>query len=251
MKRISAYFIDLLIIVSPGVMYAQDTVQPQDSVTIPLKIMAGIDIAGPIIYSANKNVLNAEGFIGIDLDEKKGIFFGAGYSNYKYNQYNYDYLSKGFFLRSGISFNLLKPEVAVGKYWAGVGLNYGLSVFTCETTTFSYENYWGIVYSSIPSKRYLSHYLEISPGFRAEIFRNFTMGWSLNLRKLLFSGTGRDLRPIYFAGYGTGSNPFSAGINYYLAWNIPFNKIRVEIKKELSEESEEIMPTTSNPDTNR
>ena len=31
-----------------------------------------------------------------------------------------------------MDFNLLKPDKSLGKYWAGIGLRYGLSRFTSE-----------------------------------------------------------------------------------------------------------------------
>lgn len=207
----------------------------QDSVDIPLKIRAGIDVTGPAIWFADKKVLNAEAYISADLNEKFALFIGAGYSDYSYSQYNYNYLSKGSFLKAGIDFNLLKPEVAAGKYWAGIGIRYGLSSFLSETPSFTHENYWGVTSLAIGSSRILGHYVEISPGFRAELFKNFSIGWSVNLRKLISPGLKKDLRPLWLPGYGPGE-PVSAGAAYYISWNIPFKKIRVGLKKEEQEE---------------
>ena len=239
MKRISAYYISALILLAAGSLTANAQTQPPDTVVIPLKIRAGVEVTGPVIYLTDKNNLNAEGFISADLNEKIGLFLGAGYSDYKYSQYNYDFLNKGFFLKLGVDINFLKPETAMGRYWAGVGLRYGLSSFTSEVPSLEYENYWGPIITSIAPSTYLGHYLEASPGFKAEIFRNFSMGWSVNIRKLLYSGTGRDVSPIYFPGYGSGEGSMSFGIGYFFVWNIPFKKIRVEVKQEVPEETEE------------
>ena len=65
------------------------------------------------------------------------------------------------------------------------------------------------------------------------------MGWSVNIRKLVYTGAGKDLRPIYFPGYGKGGESMSFGISYFLVWNIPFKKIKVEVKKEEPEETQE------------
>ncbi|OFY59319.1 MAG: hypothetical protein A2V50_01425 [Bacteroidetes bacterium RBG_19FT_COMBO_42_10] len=239
MRRISAYYISILILLFSGSSVANGQTEPPDTVVIPLKIRVGVEVTGPVIYLTDKNNLNAEGFISADLNERIGLFVGAGYSDFKYSQYNYEYLSKGFFLKAGVDFNLLRPEKAMGKYWAGIGLRYGLSSFTCEIPTFEYENYWGTIVTSIPPSKYFGHYLEASPGFKAEIFRNFSMGWSVNIRKLVYTGAGKDLRPIYFPGYGKGGESMSFGISYFLVWNIPFKKIKVEVKKEEPEETQE------------
>jgi hypothetical protein len=206
---------------------------------MPLKIRAGIEVSGPAIYYTDKNKLSAEGYISVDLNKKLAVAFGAGYLDYKYSQYNYTYLNKGIFARAGVDFNLLKPEKSMGKYWAGIGLRYGLSHFSSEVPSFQYNNYWDTISSSISQKINWVHFVEISPGVRAEVFRNFSIGWTISLRMLIRTNMDEDLRPIYFPGFGNGAKTFSSGFSYFIVWNIPFKKIRVIIKKEAPEETED------------
>ena len=233
MRRTYAYIISIVILVSSGFVQAQDTV------LFPLKIRAGLELSGPVIYLTDKNNLSIEGFLSFDRNEKMAYVIEAGYLNYKYSQYNYDYLSKGVFARLGVDFNLLKPEMSLGKYWAGVGLRYGLSFFTSETHSFQHENYWGIVTSSIPPKASMGHFLEFTPGVKTELFKNLSIGWTVRLKLLISGGGGKDLRPIYFPGYGNGGNRATAGISYFLTWNIPFKTKTVITKPEVPEEMEE------------
>ena len=222
-------------------------VEIPDTVTIPLKIKAGIELSGPVIYFTDKNILNAEGYLSVDLNEKLSLFLGAGYSDYKYSQYNYEFLNKGIFVKAGVDVNLLKPEIAMGRYWAGIGFRYGFSSFNSETPSFSHDNYWGTAQSSLTPRTGTGHYFEVSPGFRAELFRNLSIGWSVNLRKLIYPGIKKDIRPIYFPGYGDAEKSVSAGIHYFITWNIPFRKIRVAVKQEEPEEplyEEETAPGT-------
>lgn len=239
MQRISVYIISILFVLLCCIPEAKAQDEPPDTVIIPLKIRAGIDLAGPAVYLYDNDNLNIEGFVSADLNAKTGIFIGMGYSNFKYSQYNYEYLSNGYFLKAGVDFNILKPETSIGKYWAGIGLRYGLSLYTSEIPSFEHESYWGTTITTIPPESYMGHYLEVSPGFRAEVFNNFSMGWSVNLRRLIYSGTGKDIRPIYFPGFGTGDKTVGFGFNYFLTWNIPFKKISVQIKQEEPEQTEE------------
>ena len=229
------FIMALLFMTGHAFSQASGNGEVQDSVDIPLKIRTGIDITGPAIWFTDKSILNAEAYISADLNEKFALFLGAGYSDYSYSHYNYDYLSKGSFFKAGIDFNLFKPEVAAGKYWAGIGIRYGISSFLSETPSFTHQNYWGTTSTAIGSSRTLGHFIEISPGFRAELFKNFSIGWSVNLRKLISPGQKKDLRPLWLPGYGQGES-VSAGAAYYISWNIPFKKIRVGIKKEEPEE---------------
>jgi len=235
MRKIYAYCINILLSFLWIPLTGQEA-EPPDSVEIPLKIRAAVEITGPVIYFIDKDNLNLEGYLSADLNEKMSIYLGGGYSDYKYSQYNYSFLSKGIFLKAGTDFNLMRPEKAKGRYWAGLGIHYGLSLYSTEVPSFEHENYWGTTTSLVERKNNVGHFLELSPGFRAELFKNFTIGWSVTLKKLISAGTGKDLKPVYFPGYGLGSKSVSPGINYFIIWSIPFKKIKVEIKPELIEE---------------
>lgn len=253
MSRTYLYITELLLFIflfSPdSIGQTTQSEEIQDSIDIPLKIRAGFDITGPVIRFTGKNILNTEGYISADINESTALYIGAGYSDYYYSQYNYDYVSNGLFFKAGIDLNILKPEISTGRYWAGVGIRYGISHFTSETPLFTHENYWGVTTSSIESDKGWGHYIELSPGFRAELFRNFSIGWSISLRKLIYPGSNKDIRPLFIPGYGEGGGSVSAGIGYFISWNIPFKKIRVAIKQEEPEEpldEEEIMENGAN-----
>jgi len=239
MRRICAYFFSFLAVFLSSV----SQVKCQDTLLIPLKINAGIEILGPVTYFINKEALSIEGFVSMDLSEKFGLALNAGHLDYEYSQYNYTYLNNGFFIRAGVDFNLLKPKKSLGKYWGGIGLRYGLSHFTWEVPTLSQSNYWGESSSSIPSTKNWGHFIEASPGMRAEIFRNFSMGWSISLRMLLYTGETDGIKPIYIPGFGNSEKRFSSGFSYFIVWNIPYKKIRVITKKEEPEEDEDIYDT--------
>jgi hypothetical protein len=241
MRRTYAFLISLL----PLIINSLGNLQAQDTLLIPLKIKIGLEVSGPAIYISDKKILNAEGYISVDINEKTSAALNAGYLSYKYSQYNYEYLNKGAFIRAGVDFNLLNPDKSMGKYWAGIGLRYGISLFNSEVPSFEQDNYWGKTTSSIPKKTYWGHFVEVSPGVRAEIFKNFSIGWTISLRMLLFTGTGKNLRPIYFPGFGNGAKTVTTGLNYFIVWNIPYKKINVIIKKEVPEETEETEDTGS------
>lgn len=233
MRRISAFFISMLLIITAGSLRAQD------SILIPLKLNAGIDLSGPVIYMTDKNNLNAEGFFSADRNERISYVFEGGYSRFRYSQYNYDYLAKGIFIRAGADFNMLEPQTSKGKYRAGIGLRYGASIYSMETPSFSKDNYWGSVTSSIPQSTRVGHFLEVTPGVKTELFKNISIGWSVRLRLLISAGTGRELRPVHMPGFGNAGKSATAGFSYFLVWQVPYKSKMVVIKKEEPEEVEE------------
>lgn len=235
MRRIFVYFISLLIILSSSM----DRVIAQDTIQFPLKINIGLEVAGPVIYLIENNNLKVEGFLSFDINEKVAPYLALGYTDYKYSQYNYNYLNNGYFIRTGVDFNLLNPEKSSGKYWVGIGLRYGLSFFTTEYPLFLQDSYWGIKTSSIAKDSFTGHFFEISPGARAEIFKNFSIGWSISMKILLHAGTGKDMKPIYFPGFGNATKTISPGLSYNIVWHIPYKKKNVIIKVPPPEEPEE------------
>jgi hypothetical protein len=245
MRRISVYSISFLIFLISSLIQ----VNGQDTIPIPLKIKVGLEVSGPAIYISDKNILNTEGYISADINEKLSAVLGAGYLNYRYSQYNYNYLNKGVFVRAGVDLNLLKPDKSLGKYWVGIGLRYGLSMFNSEFPSYKKENYWGTDTRIITSQTNWGHFIEASPGVRAEIFSNFSIGWTVSLRMLLYTGTGKDIRPIYFPGFGNGGKRISTGLNYFIVWNIPYKKINVIINKEVPEDNEDTVETVNTQQT--
>lgn len=158
---------------------------PPDTVAIPLKIRVAIDIADPVIYALDRENKTFEGFLSADLNEKRSVYLNGGYSTCSISQNGYRYLAKGIFFKAGIDFNILKPQTAMGKFWGGIGFHYGVSPFTDQIPLLSQDNYWGSSSMSVPTKSHWGHYLEISPGFRAELFSGFAIGWSVSLRRLI------------------------------------------------------------------
>jgi hypothetical protein len=235
MRRICAYFTSLLVFILAG----QYPAKGQDTLLIPLKVKIGIEAIGPVTYMIEKQTLSTEAYVSADLNEKWALALNFGRLDYDFTQYNYNYLCKGFFLKAGGDFNILKPKKSMGIYWGGISLRYGLSRFEWQVPELSQSNYWGKAYSSIAPNRNWGHFLEASPGMRAEIFRNFSMGWSVSLRMLLYTGKSDGIKPVYFPGFGNATKRFSTGFSYYIVWTIPYKKIKVITRKEEPEEDED------------
>jgi hypothetical protein len=219
MRRISGYFISLMII------SCSLTIDAQDSIKVPLNIRAALDLFGPISYYTNRNNLSFEGFISMERNSKKSYILEVGYQDFKYSQYNYSYSSKGTFIRGGIDYNFIKPFIAEGKYYAGLGFRYGLSLYSSQIPFFKHDNYWGTGTAAVGSSVHLAHFIEVSPGIKTEILKNISIGWNIRLRIMIYPGTGKDLKPVSVPGFGNGAKTFSPGINYYIIFNFPYKSV--------------------------
>lgn len=244
MERISAYFISVMLLLT-AILPAKG----QDTVYVPLSIRFGAEVSGPVTYFLNRKILNAEGNLAVDLTEKTSFVAAAGFTNYNYSQFNYDYKTSGKFLRAGFDFNLMGAEKSKGKYYTGIGLHYGISQSTLEVPSFTAENYWGTLTSSIPQTSGYANFLEASPGVRAELFKYFNIGWTINIRWLIRKSMSSDLNPLYLPGFGNAGKNISTGFSYYITFNIPYKTKRVIILPPPPEETDTETTTVTTGNT--
>lgn len=246
MKKTLAYIISFLLFGFTTNIQAQTSLT-DSLVTIPLNFRIGIDITGPIIYAFNNESVSYEGFVSVDYNEKISFSLNTGYAKNIISKYQYDYKSNGFFFKPGVDINLLKPQLSQGIYWAGIGVRYGISAFSFESSNIKYSDIWGTTNISIPSEKRFAHYLEINPGFQANVTKHLTLGWRISLAKILYSGSKKDIKPIMVPGYGNRENGISFGFKYYVGFNFTYKKIKAKYKDDNAGANYDVLEET---DTN-
>lgn len=211
----------------------------QDTISFPLRLGLGAALYSPVSALAGVYPRGFE-INGIyDINERIAVAVDGGYSRFVHESYNYRYENNGLYMRMGIDYNLLNPVLAEGRYFAGGSVRYGLSGFTHTSPSIEYDSYWGTHTTSTESSFQMAHFLDVSPGIRAGLFKNVFIGWSVNMRVLLSSGAGKDLRAVEIPGFGNGSKRFSAGLNYYISVRIPYRTKTVIWIKPVREDPEE------------
>ena len=231
-KRTCICFISLFLLIGSRAV-------SQDTVTVPLHIRAGFDISGPILHLLNNDISSYGVLASLDLNQALSLDAGLRYTSFSSVEYNYDYSSQGTSLVIGAGYNFMKPKIARGKYYAGIGLRYGLSFYSQEASGIKYTNAWGEGESSMPLSHHTGHFLEITPGVRAELFNGVTIGWNVYMRLLISAGAGKDLNPMWMPGYGDATKGMRTGAEYYVSFSIPYKKIKVIIKPKREEEEDE------------
>jgi hypothetical protein len=236
MKRISGYSFSIAV----AVLLFPAVVAGQDTISFPLRFGVGTALHLPLSRLAGVYPQGAEinGFY--DINERIALAADGGFSRFLHEEYNYRYENNGFYFRAGIDYNLLNPVQAAGRYFAGLSLRYGISFYNHLLPEINYRNYWGDYSTAAPGESNTGHFLEVSPGIRAEIFSNVFIGWSVNMRFLLWSSAGSDLRAVDIPGFGNGSKVVSRGINYFISFRIPYRtKQVIYIKPERDTEEPE------------
>jgi hypothetical protein len=239
-KRICVFFISLLFLLG-------SRVTAQDTVTVALNLRAGFDLGGPVMQLLGSDLVSYGGLVSADLNANIAVDLRLRYSSFSSSEYSYDFRSKGISAVAGVDYNFLKPRVAGGKYFAGLGFGYGLSFYSQEAIRVEYTNAWGTGLSSAPLTHHTGHFLEVTPGVRTELFPGVTIGWNLVLRMLITPGSGRDMRPVWMPGFGDATSRMSTGAEYYVSFTIPYKKVRVVIKpkQQVSEDEGEENPAVT------
>jgi hypothetical protein len=238
-RRTYVYIISLLLL-------AGVRLSAQDTLLVPLKIRVGFDAAGPVGYFI-KNDLKSFGVLGsIDINERFSVEAGTKYSHFSVSEETYDYSSNGMSFVLGPAVNLLKPKMADGQHFIGLGLHYGMSVFSQETPRVEYTNPWGTVSTTLPLSHHTGHFIEFTPGVRTDLTPWLTIGWNISLRVLISDGTDNNLKPVYMPGYGDCSSRIATGASYYISISIPYRTKRIITKPKITEEEEEEEPAENN-----
>ena len=233
-KQTCIFFISLFLLGSHAV-------RSQDTVTVPLHIRAGFDLSGPVLNFLDKDLISYGVLGSVDINSAVAVAAGFRYSSFSSSGVLYDFNSRGLSITAGADYNFVKANVARGKYYAGIGMRYGLSFYNEEAPMISYTNEWGTGSTSVPAASHTGHFLELTPGVRAEIFPGMTIGWNLYMRLLISAGAGKDLKPVWMPGYGAGTRGMSTAAEYFISVSIPYKKIKVFIKPRVqqSEDDEE------------
>ena len=237
-RRTCIFFISLFLL-------AETVAVSQDTVTVPLHVRAGFDISGPVMKLVTKDLISYGVAASADINSSIAATAGVRYSSYRSSDVLYDFMSRGFSFTSGADYNFIKANVSHGRYSAGIGLRYGLSFYREEAPMLRYTNEWGAGETSVPAESHTGHFMEITPGVRAELFRGVTIGWNLYMRLLLSAGAGKDLKPVWMPGYGPGTSGMTTGAEYYVSISIPYRKIKVYIKPKVRETEEEETEVTN------
>jgi hypothetical protein len=140
----------------------------------------------------------------------------------------YYYKSDGSYYRIGADYSFLKVNAQNQYDMLFAGLRYGFANMShyAEDITIG-SGYWGS-YSdgSVPENKIKAQWIEIAIGLRAELFKNFFMGWSFRGRILIDKTKDEYMDPYSIPGFGDGSKNSGFGFNFSIYYKIPMFKVK-------------------------
>lgn len=183
----------------------------------------GIDISRFSLLLLNPERKAVE--VSADIELKKNLFptIEIGFNNIHLTKDSlYQYTSNGKYYRIGVDYNLLRPKNIHDKEMFLLGIRYGFSFFNNQINDIIIQdNYWGDFNGNISQKSFHAQWAELVGGIRAEVFKNFYIGWSLRGRFLLHKTKDKQATTYWIPGYGKGDAKSAIGFNYSLLYRIP------------------------------
>ncbi|NLU92590.1 DUF6048 family protein [Chitinophaga sp. Ak27] len=205
---------------------------------IPGGLRIGVDlsrIVSAIYYPYRKEVtIVADARINSNLYAA----FEGGYANTPHSDSTYTYKGNGMFVTLGVDYNFLKRQYPTEKNIFYGGIRYGFSHFNYSVPTYSINSpYWGDHLSgSVPKTNVNAHWVELLVGLKAEVLKNFFMGWNIRERILINSVKTDEITPLVIPGFGSGSKRAVFDVQYTISYVIPFYRLKehapkVEVKQ--------------------
>jgi hypothetical protein len=146
--------------------------------------------------------------------------------NNKTDTASYNYNSKGKFIRVGFDYNIYeKKGKSSNHYMLLVGLRYGIAEINYDASNISIiDTYWGNYYHkrSLPESNATLQWFEIRAGIKADIFKNFSLGWSVQAMFLTHSSGMTNFKPYSIPAFGDGANSTNFNFTYSIYYRIPF-----------------------------
>ncbi|OFX83617.1 MAG: hypothetical protein A2W99_15415 [Bacteroidetes bacterium GWF2_33_16] len=185
-------------------------------------IKIGMDVGRFSNFLFKPEQTSYAGSLDVGFNNKYFIIAEAGYSEINLDRDNYNYISDGTFYKIGLDYNMLK------KYptdFLGAGFRFAYSTLEHSANNIRFESeHWGSYYTEKESETNQTMWLEASFGLKGEIFKNVYFGWSAIIKVRFYGGTDDKFQPYDIPGFGKAANSISIGANYFIYYQIPFNR---------------------------
>ena len=204
------------------------------------KLSIGIDLYRPIYSSINDDDLSYELITSLRIFKDFSIASEIGSLDKYVEDENVNFTSTGDYLKFGFDYNLFNN-------WTGMdnsiylGMRYATSSFNNKIDSYTLRNpnsYWSDNnvfnnYQTINHSNQNGNWIEFLVGIKVETIKNFYLGISLRLNRLLSNTIPNNFNNLYIPGFNkvTDDNSWGSGFNYTLTYSLPLNFNKKASKK--------------------
>jgi hypothetical protein len=226
-KRIFASFINIvaLLVMSLPVLaqgQKQEIKLPKEVFPLYNGTFVGVDLYGLGSKAFGSNFLSSEVSVDVNLRNRFFPVLEVGYGKTDAEKNSISYKSSAPYFRIGMNYNMMFRKKSMSHLY--LGARYGFSVLSYDVKGPALED--DIYSGEVPSFEYTgektnAHWMELLFGIRAQIHKNFLMGWSLRYKAKLSIKENASTTPWYIPGFGENKST-NFGVTYSLIYKLPF-----------------------------
>jgi hypothetical protein len=182
----------------------------------------GCNIAPFVVQIINPAQKGMEFTLNVEVIKNLVLSTEAGILSINEEKDLFTYQSTGSFIRAGFDYNIYKKNLPKEHNQILVGIKYGVARFEHEAASISIVDVkWGNYHGSFPKTSGNAQWIEFNGGVKAEIFRNFSIGWMAQINYMINTNGMSNVKPYLIAGFGKGNKTLSVGYSYSLFYRIP------------------------------
>jgi len=232
-KSISISIIALLVLSSllacPTRLSAQSTrpLQTEETEKQPFYqgVMVGVDVFGFLNQVLGSDARSTEVSIEANLQNRffPVVELGYGSIDTTDDETKIHFKTSAPYFRLGLNYNVFYRKPHLPGYLTA-GLRYGFSSFNYDVQAPDMTDpNWGhtqipVNYTGVKSN---TGWLEAVLGLRANVYKNFYLGFSVRYRARLHMTQNENSEPYYIPGFGR-AKPTNFGITYNMIYKLPF-----------------------------
>ena len=231
-KRIFAYIINIVALLVLSLPVFSQGNQGQKAVpkvqTVPKEIFPLYNgtFVGLDLYGLGGNVFGSKftsSEVSVDVNLKNRFFpvLEVGYGKTDDEENSISYKSSAPYFRVGMNYNMMFRKKNMSHLY--LGWRYGFSALSYDVKGSALEDdiYSGEVPFESMGEKTNAHWMELLFGIRAQVYKNFLMGWSLRYKAKLSVKENAHSTPWYIPGFGENKST-NFGVTYSLIYKLPF-----------------------------
>lgn len=230
-KRIFASFISLAALL---VLSIPLSAQTQKQIKQPLKVFkeniplyngtfVGVDLFGIGSKAFGGNSISSEVSVDVSLKNRFFPIAEVGFGKTDMDKNGISYQSSAPYFRLGMNYNLMYKKnnlshIYIGARYGFSSLSYDVKGPALTDDIYPTSNNTPFVYNGEKTN---AHWMELLFGIRAQVHKNFLMGWSLRYKARISVKENEHSTPEYIPGFGNNKST-NFGATYSLIYKLPF-----------------------------
>lgn len=230
-KRIFAFIISLtaLLVISFPLSAQGNKLQkkilktPEEVIPLYNGTFVGVDLFGVGSKAFGSDNISSEVSMDVNLKNRFFPVMEVGFGKTDSEEDGISYKSSAPYFRVGMNYNLMHKKKNLSHLY--VGARYGFSSLSYDVKGPAvaddiYPGTGGVPFEYTGEKT-TAHWMELVFGLRAQVHKNFLMGWSLRYKARISVKENQHSTPGYIPGFGDNKST-NFGATYSLIYKLPF-----------------------------